>query len=102
MRTLQIDPNRDGRIKLDDFLTSLAHSECNEVLFECGATLSGSVVQEKLFDELIFYIAPSLMGNNAKSLLKLLEIDNMHDLSRLKIKDVRMVGDDLRVLVVQG
>ena len=102
MRTLQIDPNRDGRVKLDDFLTSLAHSECNEVLFECGATLSGSVVQEKLFDELIFYIAPKLMGNDAKSLLKLLEIDNMHDLSRLKIKDVRMVGDDLRVLVVQG
>ena len=42
------------------------------------------------------------MGNDAKSLLKLLEIDNMRDLSRLKIKDVRMVGDDLRVLAVQG
>ena len=42
------------------------------------------------------------MGNDAKSLLKLLEIDNMQNVSRLKIKDVRMVGNDLRVLVVQG
>ena len=102
MQTLQIERSPEGRVNLLDFLTSLARSGCNEVLFECGATLAGSVVQEKLFDELIFYIAPKLMGNDAKSLLKLLEIDNMQNVSRLQIKDVRMVGDDLRVLVVQG
>ncbi len=101
MQTLQIERDVDGRVKLSDFLALLGQLECNEVLFECGATLAGSLVQQKLFDELIFYIAPKLMGNGAQSLLKLLEIDNMDDISKLRITDVNMVGDDLRVLAVK-
>ena len=71
------------------------------MLFECGATLAGSLVEQRLFDELIIYIAPTLMGNDARSLLNLPEIDKMGNLLQLRISDIRMIGDDFRVIAVQ-
>ena len=101
MRTMQVSSGVDGRVELLEFLRYLGREECNEVLFECGATLAGSLVAQKLVDEFVFYLAPSLMGNDARSLLNLTEIDKMEDLLQLKISDLRMVGEDIRVTAIQ-
>ncbi len=71
------------------------------MLFECGATLAGSLVEQRFVDEFIIYVSPTLMGNDAQSLLNLAEIDKMGSLMQLKISDIRMVGDDFRVTAVQ-
>jgi diaminohydroxyphosphoribosylaminopyrimidine deaminase/5-amino-6-(5-phosphoribosylamino)uracil reductase len=101
MRTMQVTSGVDERVDLPEFLRCLGREECNEVLFECGATLAGSLVEQRLVDEFIIYIAPTLMGNDAQSLLNLAEIDKMGNLMQLKISDIRMVGDDFRVTAVQ-
>ena len=101
MRTMQVASGADERVDLREFLRCLGREECNEVLFECGATLAGSLVEQRLFDELIIYIAPTLMGNDARSLLNLPEIDKMGNLLQLRISDIRMIGDDFRVTAVQ-
>jgi diaminohydroxyphosphoribosylaminopyrimidine deaminase/5-amino-6-(5-phosphoribosylamino)uracil reductase len=85
------------RIDLRAFLGELARRECNEVLFECGATLAGSVMAAGLVDELVLYIAPKLMGAGARSLLNLPEIDSMQNLIDVQITGVRQLGSDLRV-----
>ena len=90
---------KSGRIDLSTFLNELANREHSSVLFECGATLAGALVEEKLFDEIILYIAPKFLGNNAKSLLMLPELARMSDYERLEIKDVRKIGDDIRVIL---
>ena len=102
MRTMQVSSGADGRVELREFLRYLGREECNEVLFECGATLAGSLAAHKLVDEFVFYVAPSLMGNDARSLLNLTEIDKMEDLLQLKISDLRMIGDDIRVTAIQS
>ena len=51
----------------------------------------------RLVDEVIVYMAPKLMGNEAKSLLNFASPDNMRDLVELEIKDIRQLGKDLRV-----
>ena len=90
---------KSGRIDLPTFLNELAKREHSNVLFECGATLAGALVEEKLFDEIILYVAPKFLGNNAKSLLMLPELARMSDYEKLEIKDVRKIGDDFRVIL---
>ena len=80
-------------------MNELAKREHSNVLFECGATLAGALVGEKLFDEIILYVAPKFLGNRAKSLLMLPELARMSDYERLEIKDVRKIGDDFRVIL---
>ena len=90
-------PADDGRIDLRALLKALAAREHSEVLFECGGTLAGSLINEGLVDEMIIYVAPAFMGASAKSLLNLPEVDRMTDLTRLKIRDIRKVGEDYRI-----
>jgi diaminohydroxyphosphoribosylaminopyrimidine deaminase/5-amino-6-(5-phosphoribosylamino)uracil reductase len=71
--------------------------EINEVLVESGPTLAGSLLQAGLVDELIIYVAPLLLGHEAKALLNLPGIKSMTDKIRLQFADVRMVGKDMRI-----
>ncbi|MDC1368896.1 bifunctional diaminohydroxyphosphoribosylaminopyrimidine deaminase/5-amino-6-(5-phosphoribosylamino)uracil reductase RibD [Pseudomonadales bacterium] len=87
----------DGRLDIRDLLENLGAQDCNEVLFECGATLAGSLVQSGLLDEIVMYIASRMMGHDARSLLNLPTIATMEDLVELEIADVRRVGEDLRL-----
>jgi diaminohydroxyphosphoribosylaminopyrimidine deaminase/5-amino-6-(5-phosphoribosylamino)uracil reductase len=99
IETLSVPADGNGRVDLEAFLKELSAREHNEVLFECGQTLAGSLIVSGLVDEIILYIAPKFMGDSARSLLKLAEIDRMSDLVSLTITDVRKIGDDMRVTV---
>lgn len=91
-----------GRIDLRAFLAWLAtEGECNEVLFECGATLGGALVAQDLVDELVVYVAPKLMGADARALLQLPEIDTMGAVKTMQISDVRQVGTDVRLTLAR-
>ena len=90
-------PSDQGRISLESFAGTLADRQHSEVLFECGATLGGSMIRAGLVDELIIYAAPCLIGAGGRSLLNLPEIDRMVDLVNINVNDVRMVGVDIRI-----
>lgn len=90
-------PASGSGIDLQQLLIELNRRECNEVLVECGATLAGAFVREGLFDELIVYMAPALLGSSARPLLGLPQLASMSEKVSLKWQDVRMVGGDLRL-----
>lgn len=73
--------------------------EVNEVLLETGATLGGAMLREKLIDEIVLYIAPMFMGNNARALFNLPHIKSLGQHIPLEIKDIRAIGRDWRVTV---
>ena len=89
---------RGQQLDLHKTLQMLAQRGCNEVLFECGAILAGSVVQQRLTDEIIIYMAPTLLGNNAQPLMKLLGLNHIDQQIPLNIQQTRMVGKDLRMI----
>ncbi len=90
-------PGRDGEIDLHAVMDLLAQREINEVLVETGAVLSGAVLRAGLVDELIVYLAPHLMGHEARALFHLPGIAQMKDRIELEIADVRAVGRDWRI-----
>ena len=94
---VQLVSDGSRRIDLPALLHELAKRDCNEILFECGATLAGSLVSSKLVDEFIIYLAPKLMGHTSRSLLKMGEIALMEEVPELKIMDIRQFGNDIRI-----
>lgn len=88
-------PNAGNRCQIDGLavLKWLAEQGCNNVLLETGATLAGSWLQSGLIDELKIFMAPVLMGNQARGLFNL-PFDTMSEKQALKIDDIRAVGDD--------
>jgi diaminohydroxyphosphoribosylaminopyrimidine deaminase / 5-amino-6-(5-phosphoribosylamino)uracil reductase len=82
-------PALENRVDISALLKELAAREHSEVLFECGPTLAGSLINQGLADEVVIYVAPRLIGNSGRSLLNLAEVDRMSDLAELSIKDIR-------------
>ncbi len=87
----------EGGIDLPRVMGALAEAEVNEVLIEAGPTLAGAALAGGVVDELIFYMAPHLMGHRARGLFHLPEIERMADRVPLRIEDVRAVGADWRI-----
>lgn len=93
-------PLRDGRADLRVLMKKLAQEEgCNEVLVETGATLAGAFVGRGLVDEFIAYIAPKLLGSDARPMFDL-PIRTMSGALPLIIQDIRAVGCDWRLTAV--
>ena len=71
--------------------------QVQKVWVEAGATLVASLIQLELVDELIVYLAPKLMGSDGRGLVHILGLNTMAEAIELDIKDVRMVGPDIRI-----
>ena len=71
--------------------------EVNEILLEAGASLCGSMLECGLIDEIIIYMAPVLLGHNAKPLFNLPAINAMSDRIQFDTYETRIVGNDLRI-----
>jgi diaminohydroxyphosphoribosylaminopyrimidine deaminase / 5-amino-6-(5-phosphoribosylamino)uracil reductase len=90
-------PDQNTRVNLGDMMHKLADLEINEVLVEAGSALNGALISEGLVDELIIYLAPTLIGDAAKGMMKLPELTDLSEKRALKIHDFRSVGEDLRI-----
>jgi len=86
----------DG-LDLAAVMQHLAGLEVNELLVECGPTLAGALLAGRLVDELVLYLAPALLGADARPLARLPRIATLADRMELSVADLRRVGRDLRI-----
>jgi len=85
------------RLDLAAVLTRLAELEINSVWLEAGPGLAGAMIAAGLVDELVFYLAPCLLGNDARGLFELPALERLEQRIRLNIASIRSIGDDLRI-----
>lgn len=89
----------DGeRVDLSQMLKALAARGCNEVLVEAGPTLAGAFLRERLWDEVIVYVAPKLLGRTARPLAEM-EFDRLADTIGGRVAGSERIGDDIRVIL---
>jgi diaminohydroxyphosphoribosylaminopyrimidine deaminase / 5-amino-6-(5-phosphoribosylamino)uracil reductase len=89
---------RDGAgLDLQALLVLLAGRECNEVLVEAGPALAGAFVAARLVDRLVVYLAPALLGADARGMFALPGLTRMAERLQWRFTDVRPVGEDLRI-----
>lgn len=91
-------PSTKGQVDLPALMHHLAACEVNELLVEAGAILCGALVREELVDEFVIYMAPHLMGNNARAMFALPAMESMSERYTMHIDDIRAVGDDWRIV----
>lgn len=78
-------------------LQHLAEAGFNDILVECGPRLAGAWLTAGVVDELLLYVAPSLLGDAARPLAALPGLDCLADRLQLRWTDVRQLGTDLRI-----
>lgn len=91
-------PDNDDRVDLAALLDALAARGVNEVHVEGGARLSGVFLKSGLVDELLCYMAPTVLGSDARGWFDDLNLSSLDQKMALKFQDIRMVGADVRIL----
>jgi diaminohydroxyphosphoribosylaminopyrimidine deaminase/5-amino-6-(5-phosphoribosylamino)uracil reductase len=93
-----IIPNDGGKVDLFKLMEELARRELNEIHVEAGTKLNGSLLQAGVVDELLVYLAPSLIGDSGRGMFHLPVLTELSRSKALKIREVERVGEDLRIL----
>lgn len=90
-------PKHGSHLCLESVMKTLAELEINEVLVEAGQTLSGTLFEKGLYDEVILYQAPKVLGSDARNLLEMNPLKSMQEVTSLKRIDVTLFDDDVRM-----
>ncbi len=88
-------PTVDLAVLLEQLKT---HKKIYDVLIEAGPTLAGAFLQAQLVDELIVYLAPTLLGSEARPMFDL-ALSRMQEQYRLQICDMKQIGQDIRLIL---
>ncbi len=97
VRVERIDTAGDGRLDLSMVMAHLGQLGINRLMVEAGATLNGALLKQHLIDEWIVYMAPSIMGDTARGLVRMSGLERMSERIQLRLSDWRMIGTDLRL-----
>ena len=76
----------------------LAELEFNELWVESGAGLNGALLEAGLLDELVIYVAPHLLGADARGMFSIEPLASLEQRVWVAYEDVRRFGDDLRII----
>ncbi|WKJ92409.1 bifunctional diaminohydroxyphosphoribosylaminopyrimidine deaminase/5-amino-6-(5-phosphoribosylamino)uracil reductase RibD [Methylomonas montana] len=88
---------REGRADLPQTFKLLAELQINTVWVEAGATLNGALLDAGLVDEWLLYMAPCILGDQARGLFHLPGLQHMQDKKLLHLVESRQIGPDLRL-----
>ncbi|MFZ5580042.1 MAG: bifunctional diaminohydroxyphosphoribosylaminopyrimidine deaminase/5-amino-6-(5-phosphoribosylamino)uracil reductase RibD [Pseudomonadota bacterium] len=92
-------PECASGLDLGFVLDDLARREVNEVLVEAGPRLGGALLAGGYVEALLVYVAPMLLGDHARPLAVLPRLEELDQARRWHWRDVRRVGEDLRLIL---
>ncbi len=87
----------ENRIDLKVMLQDLARREVNEVHVEAGPRLNGALLRAGLVDELVFYLAPKLIGEGL-GVADLGTLTSLDEAVSLNFSTIDQIGPDLRIV----
>lgn len=88
---------QQGRTDLGQVFKLLAAEQINNIWVEAGATLNAALIENNWVDEWLVYMAPCVLGDSARGLFHLPQIQSMADRKNIQISSVRQIGPDLRL-----
>jgi diaminohydroxyphosphoribosylaminopyrimidine deaminase/5-amino-6-(5-phosphoribosylamino)uracil reductase len=91
-------PSAAGKVELAELARELARRSLNEIHVEAGVKLNGSLVAAGVVDELLVYLAPSLLGESGSGMFDLPSLGRLDLKLPLRLVDVERIGEDVRIL----
>jgi diaminohydroxyphosphoribosylaminopyrimidine deaminase/5-amino-6-(5-phosphoribosylamino)uracil reductase len=93
--TIVVCDEFDGRVSMQDLLQKLGIMGVQSILLEGGSRLAGNMLQHGMIDELVFFMAPKIIGSNGFAPFTLQGITGMKDAILLNFADIRRIGADI-------
>jgi diaminohydroxyphosphoribosylaminopyrimidine deaminase/5-amino-6-(5-phosphoribosylamino)uracil reductase len=91
-------PDGHGRVDLTALMQELGRRQINELHVEAGARLNAALLDAGLVDELLVYLAPSLIGDPARGIVGWREaLPSLDARVALAFDDVERIDTDLRI-----
>jgi diaminohydroxyphosphoribosylaminopyrimidine deaminase/5-amino-6-(5-phosphoribosylamino)uracil reductase len=94
VRIIFVKQNGNGKLNLKNVLKELAILEITSVLVEGGAEVFSSFLRQNLFDDILLFISPKLLGSGI-SAFNSIKINDLKKAYKLKIKHSDTVGEDI-------
>jgi diaminohydroxyphosphoribosylaminopyrimidine deaminase/5-amino-6-(5-phosphoribosylamino)uracil reductase len=88
-----------GHVDLPRVLQELGGLQCNDVLVEAGSTLAGRLIELGLVDELVIYVAPVLLGPQARPMAQLPQIERLADRVQFTLHTHVALGGDVKLVL---
>jgi diaminohydroxyphosphoribosylaminopyrimidine deaminase/5-amino-6-(5-phosphoribosylamino)uracil reductase len=90
-------PQANGHVALLPLLEALAEQGINDLMVEAGETLNGALMEQGLVDEWTFFVAPMLLGSQARGVIRTPVLESLNDRFTLQPMSAAAVGDDWRL-----
>lgn len=90
-------PDANNKVDLPRVIQELGKRQLNEVHIEAGSKLNASLIRAGCVDELLLYLAPSLLGDG-RSMFDLPALDDLSGKIELSFHQIQQIGEDLRIL----
>jgi diaminohydroxyphosphoribosylaminopyrimidine deaminase / 5-amino-6-(5-phosphoribosylamino)uracil reductase len=87
-------------LDLERVFSRLAELEINDVLVESGPRFAGALFTAGLVDEWLLYVAPTLLGKDARPLVVLPRISKLSEATAFELRESTQIGPDLRLRLV--
>jgi diaminohydroxyphosphoribosylaminopyrimidine deaminase / 5-amino-6-(5-phosphoribosylamino)uracil reductase len=95
-------PLEGGRLPLRLVAETLGARGDNEILVEAGARLAGAFVTAGLADELLLYVAPRLLGAEARGAFEMPALPDLDAAPTFRWHSIATVGSDQRLVLRQA
>ena len=86
-----------GKVDLSAMMRLLGSRKLNSVMVETGAKLNGSLLAVGVVDEIVLFVAPSILGDDARGMFAIEPLASLRDKMSLSFSDVRQIGPDLKI-----
>lgn len=84
-------------ISFEHLYAYLHAQKIRSVLVEAGGNFVASLIENGAVNELVTYVAPMILGNEARSGLPLKAIANLKDALHLHLLESKVIGQDIRL-----
>jgi diaminohydroxyphosphoribosylaminopyrimidine deaminase / 5-amino-6-(5-phosphoribosylamino)uracil reductase len=88
--------NENGQIDLKKAMEELAKIQISSILVEGGSEVITSLLEQKLYDDILVFISPKILGEG-KPAIGSLGIKSIHKALQLNIERFEKIGDDLLI-----
>ncbi len=94
-KVVQVEKDKSGNLNLEEVLKECAKLEICSILVEGGSKVFNSFLIQKLFDKVMFFIAPKLVGNDGISAVGELGIEKITEALHFKKQSFQNIGTDI-------
>lgn len=88
---------KNSGVDLVLLMMQLGKRNINTVWVESGAHFAAALLEAGLVDELIIYIAPKILGNDARGLFALSPLSSLSEAPEFTVDSLQQIGSDIRV-----